>query len=225
MTLAVCLALLITAQGHSTPVTHSQIRNVSSAVQRIAVISDSYTTGTDQGGLGSKNWTALAWRRLASLGVPIAADVRAEGRAGYVVLGNQGHVFDQLTAAAVRPDDALMVFFGSRNDQDADPIALSNAINGALQRARATAPLARVLVIGPAWPTADPPATVLRIRDILAFQAGLVGATFVDPIAQGWFVGRPDLIGPDGVHPTDAGHAYLAEQIAPLIGAQLVRLA
>jgi hypothetical protein len=82
-----------------------------------------------------------------------------------------------------------------------------------------------VLVIGPAWPTADPPATVLRIRDILAFQTGLVGATFVDPIAQGWFVGRPDLIGPDGVHPTDAGHAYLAEQIAPLIGAQLVRLA
>jgi lysophospholipase L1-like esterase len=29
------------------------------------------------------------------------------------------------------------------------------------------------------------------------------------------------LIGPDGVHPTDAGHAYMAEKIAPLIRSQL----
>ena len=44
---------------------------------------------------------------------------------------------------------------------------------------------------------------------------------FVDPLAEGWFVGRPDLIGADGVHPNDAGHAYLAEKIAPLIRSQL----
>ena len=49
------------------------------------------------------------------------------------------------------------------------------------------------------------------------------GATFVDPIADRWFVGRPDLIGADGVHPNDAGHAYIADKIAPLIGAQLTR--
>jgi phospholipase/lecithinase/hemolysin len=30
-----------------------------------------------------------------------------------------------------------------------------------------------------------------------------------------------DLIGQDGVHPTDAGHAYMAATIAPLIYAQL----
>jgi lysophospholipase L1-like esterase len=29
------------------------------------------------------------------------------------------------------------------------------------------------------------------------------------------------LIGKDGVHPTDAGHAYMADMIAPLIRAQL----
>ena len=64
---------------------------------------------------------------------------------------------------------------------------------------------------------------MLRIRDALDYQAGLAGATYVDPIAAGWFVGRPDLIGADGVHPTDAGHAYTADKIAPLIGAQLLR--
>ena len=50
-----------------------------------------------------------------------------------------------------------------------------------------------------------------------------MGATWIDPIAERWFVGRPDLIGADGVHPTDAGHAYMADKIAPLIAAQLPR--
>lgn len=56
---------------------------------------------------------------------------------------------------------------------------------------------------------------------MLGYQAQLAGATFVDPIAARWFVSRPDLIGADGVHPTDAGHAYMAGKIAPLIGTQL----
>jgi lysophospholipase L1-like esterase len=222
--LALSLALLIAVHGHSTA-THSQTRILDSVANRVAVISDSYTTGTDQGGLGPKNWTTVAWRQLAAQGLSITPDVQAEGRAGYFIRGNRGHVFDELTAAAVKPDDTLVVFFGSRNDMDAEPIALANMINGAFQRARLTAPSARLLVIGPAWPTADPPASVLRIRDTLAFQAGVIGATFVDPIAQRWFVGRPYLIGPDGVHPTDAGHTYLAGKIAPLIGAQLLRQA
>ena len=87
--------------------------------------------------------------------------------------------------------------------------------------ARFAAPDARVLVIGPPWPTATPPQAVLNIRNSLRSQAAAIGATFVDPIAENWFVGRPDLIGHDGVHPTDAGHAYMAEKIAPLIYSQL----
>ena len=63
------------------------------------------------------------------------------------------------------------------------------------------------------------------VRDILSGQANDAGATFIDPISEGWFVGRPDLIGPDGVHPNDAGHAYMAEKIAPLIHTQLSRRA
>ena len=218
----IVLAALIAVPGHSTPVTHGQTRNLDFVANRIAIVSDSYTTGTDEGGLGPKNWTAVAWQRLAAQGMPLTFDVQAEGRAGYHIKGNRGHIFDQLTAAAVRRDDALVVFFGSRNDKDEDPTALNYNVRATLLRARLTAPLARVLVIGPAWPTVDPPSTVLRIRDILAYQAKNVGASFVDPIAQRWFVGRPDLIGKDGVHPTDAGHVYLADKIAPLIGSQML---
>lgn len=188
---------------------------------RVAVISDSYTNGTNFGGQGPRSWTAQANRNLDAWGVPIIADVAAEGRAGYVVRGDHGSIFGDLTARAVRPDDALVVFFGSRNDQGVDLMQLSGMAHDAFMRARATAPGAKLLVIGPPWPTADVPPGVLQIRDVLGMQAGMAGATFIDPIAERWFVDRPDLIASDGVHPTDAGHDYLAGLIAPRIRAEL----
>lgn len=189
----------------------------------IAVIGDSYTTGAAEGGQGAKGWPTLAWQALARRGVQINADVVAEGGAGYVVRGNRGGIFADLTARAVKPDDSLVVFYGSRNDKDADPVAITRMSHDALAMAQRLAPTARMLVIGPPWPTADVPLSVLRIRDILRDQAEQVGAVFYDPIAAGWFVGRPDLIGGDGIHPTDTGHAYMADKIATLIGDELPR--
>lgn len=191
----------------------------------VAVIGDSYTTGTDEGGLGSKSWTACTWQMLAARGVRIAADVAAEGRAGYGVPGDHGNVFEDLTARAVQPDDALVVFFGSRNDQGMDPEdpeMLAEKVRDTFDLARHRAPSASLLVIAPPWPTADVPGPMLRIRDVLGAQARAAGAVFVDPIADHWFVDRPELIGADGVHPNDAGHEYLADKIAPLISMELV---
>jgi lysophospholipase L1-like esterase len=194
-----------------------------SPLTRIAVIGDSYTNGTAIGGQGANAWPVLTWKALARRGMQVMADVAAEGRAGYGVRGDQGSLFADLTPRAVRPEDAVVVFYGSRNDQGVDPNVLSGEVFKAFSLARGIAPAARLLVIGPPWPTADVPPAMLQIRDILSFQSMLAGATFIDPIAAGWFVDRPDLIGPDGVHPTDAGHAYMADKIAPLIGDQLPR--
>lgn len=188
---------------------------------QIAVIGDSYTAGSDEGGRGVRSWPELAWALLAREGVEVNADVAAEGGAGYGQRGDAGSVFEDLTARAVRRGDALIVFFGSRNDQPVDSQKFPELAAGALQLARFAAPAAKVLVIGPPWPTASPPPEVLRIRDSLRDEAGAIGAAFADPIAEDWFVGRADLIGQDGVHPTDAGHAYMAEKIAPLIYDQL----
>ncbi|WP_101946928.1 GDSL lipase [Mycobacterium sp. 3519A] len=223
-TFVVAIALLVGMSiSAPTPVRHNEIVTLDAPLNRIAVIGDSYTTGTDLGGMGAKGWTTRAWQLLARDGVRVAPDVAAEGGAGYGTRGNHGSVFEDLTADAVKPDDALVVFYGSRNDINVDPTQLSILAWGTYQLARRTAPSAKFLVIGPPWPTADPPGWMLAIRDALKYQAGVAGATFIDPIALGWFVGRPDLIGKDGVHPTDAGHAYMAEKIAPLIGAQLTR--
>jgi lysophospholipase L1-like esterase len=223
------LALLISVSGERPiRVAHNDsddIVTLDSYVNRIAVVGDSYTTGTDLGGLGPTGWTARAWDELASYRMPISADVGAEGGAGYGTRGNRGSLFEDLTARTVKPDDKLVVFFGSRNDLNVDPAQLSILAFGTFQLARRIAPSATFLVIGPPWPTVDPPANLVRIRDALQYQAGVAGATFVDPIAERWFLGKPGLIGSDGVHPTNAGHQYMADKIAPLIAAQLpVRL-
>jgi lysophospholipase L1-like esterase len=190
-------------------------------LKHVAVIGDSYTTGTDEGGQGPRAWTARAWQTLAQRGVRVGADVAAEGKAGYAVPGDRGSIFEDLTARAVKPDDALVVFFGSRNDQGVDPGLLADKVRDTFVMARRFAPTARFLVIGPPWPTADVPGSVLQIRDVLNARARAAGAAFVDPIGDRWFVDRPDLIGVDGVHPNDAGHEYLANMIAPLIRMQL----
>jgi lysophospholipase L1-like esterase len=224
VTFVVAIAVLVgLVVAGPTPVRHNEIRTLDASLTRIAVVGDSYTTGTDLGGLGAKGWTTRAWQLLSRDGARLAPDVAAEGGAGYGTRGNHGSLFEDLTADVVKPDDALVVFYGSRNDQNVDPTQLSILMWSTFQGARRTAPSAKFLVIGPPWPTADPPDWVLRIRDALKYQAGVANATFIDPIALGWFVGRPELIGNDGVHPTDAGHAYMAEKIAPLIGAQLAR--
>ena len=187
----------------------------------IAVIGDSYTTGSVEGGNGPRSWPELAWQLLDQRGVEVDADVEAEGGAGYGQPGSRGSVFEDLAARAVQRNDVLVVFFGSRNDEPVDPGKFPDLAAGTFQLARFVAPTAKFLVIGPPWPTAGPPPPVLTIRDSLRQQATAAGAVFIDPIAEGWFVGRPDLIGRDGVHPTDAGHAYLAQRIAPLIYDQL----
>lgn len=222
VTVIISLALLI-GLGCERPmvISHRQITTLDYVSNRVAVIGDSYTTGGDLGGLGAKGWTAQAWQMLAQQRTAVTADVGAEGGAGYGVRGNHGSLFEDLTSRTVKPDDSLVVFFGSRNDQPVNPTQLSVLAYGTFQLARSIAPTARFLIIGPPWPTANPPDAVLRIRDALQYQARVAGATFVDPIAEHWFVGRPGLIGSDGIHPTDAGHEYMAQRIAPLISAQL----
>ncbi len=192
------------------------------AVNRIAVIGDSYTSGSDEGGAGTKGWPTRVWRSLAHQGIAVTPTVAAEPGAGYGTRGDRGSLFEDLTVRAVKPNDVLVVFFGSHNDLHVDDLTrLSVVMYGTLRLARQIARSAKFLVIGPAWPNADPPLAIRRIRDVLSYQAKLAKANFVDPLAARWFAGTSDLISEDGIHPTDAGHAYMAQKLAPLIGAQL----
>src|SRR4051812_20557338 len=219
----VIVQIVVVAQPHPARVRPYGLLTLDLRLKHVAVIGDSYTTGTVEGGLGARSWPAIAWQTLAQRGLPIAPDVSAEGRAGYAVAGDHGSLFEDLTARAVKPGDALVVFFGSRNDNGVGPeVGIARARDD-FSLARRIARPGSLLVMGPRWPTADVPDSMLQVRDMLSAAARAAGAVFVDPINERWFVDRPDLIGPDGVHPTDAGHLHLAGKITPLIRAQLSR--
>jgi len=94
---------------------------------------------------------------------------------------------------------------------------VSIAVRQAFELVHERAPRARLIVIGPVWPGRNPDRAVLAVRDVIRAHALNAGGVFVDPIQEGWFANRPDLIGVDHIHPTDAGAVYLAERIAPRI--------
>ena len=184
---------------------------------RIAIIGDSYTSGSPQGGRGDKSWTALAIRQIQQDGLNVTADIGAEGASGYVSVGHQGHTFFDQISRTVRADDTLVLLFGSINDLTASPGAMARATCDALRGARLAAPSAKLLVIGPPWPRTDPPADISQKRDTIRDRATALGALFVDPLKDGWFAEHPELIGGDGKHPTDEGHAYMARLISPIV--------
>ena len=180
----------------------------------ILVIGDSLTMGTSQ---SSAAWPALVWSSLKSSVGIVVPIVAGEGASGYVHPGNSGSTFGERAALYTRPQDELVVFFGSSNDSVASPSVLASAVGDTFAKTKATAPAAKLLVIGPVATNPNPPPAIARIPGILRDEAQAVGAVFVDPIAEGWLATNPEMFGPDGVHPNDAGQQFLAERIGPLI--------
>jgi lysophospholipase L1-like esterase len=71
-------------------------------------------------------------------------------------------------------------------------------------------------VIGPFWWTGTPDRDVVRVNRIVKTETAKLGVRyFLDPIDEHWITdrNRAELIGPDGVHPTVAGHAHIADRI------------
>ncbi|GAA3672640.1 hypothetical protein GCM10023081_08730 [Arthrobacter ginkgonis] len=180
------------------------------APAKVAFVGDSYTGGSEMDTGKGHRWTDLIAEDLG-----IAASLHTEGGTGYVATSPDG-VNLVVRAGEVRGSD-LVVFFSSRNDVAGYDAVREGALK-AFEAAEESAPDAKLVVIGPPWVDGNPPPKIRASRDAVKAAAKEVGATFVDPLARGWFAeGKSGLIGSDGVHPTDAGHEYLADKIEPLI--------
>ena len=208
------------AAACSTPAGLTPAEQAALPGDHVVVVGDSYTMGPEDNGKDPDIWPALVWDRLRSENYDIQPTVSGEGGAGYVHQGYRGGVFGD-KASAVQPDTDLVVFFGSANDMDIPPDILRGAVHETLKRVRLTAPRAHLLIIGPAWPRADVPPDVWRVRDIVRDEAAVLGATFADPLAQRWLWDDANLIGPDWIHPNRAGQQYLSQKILPLVQAEL----
>lgn len=185
--------------------------------QVLAVYGDGYSSGSTLGGQGDSGWPALV---AAQVGAELR--LNAAALAGYAAIGASGLTFPQLATANPVADATVVVVFGSRNDEGEDPATVGAAAAQMYASIEAAAPDARLIVIGPAWSDARLPADLEAVRDAVEQAAAGAGATFVDPLAEGWFADPAGLIAADGISPLDAGHQYLAGLIAPTVQGALI---
>ena len=204
--------------GGSTSSSPSAEPSSPSGAPVLAFYGDRYTAGTQQGGLGPTGWPAIVTGRLDAR----ATEVHALIDAGYVATSTFGDfTFEALAAQQPEPDADVTIVFGSRNDFEASQQDITAAATRTFDAIRANAPDTQLLVIGPAWTDAAVPPEIPPVRDAVRQAALAAGATFVDPLAERWFFNGVGLIGRDLISPTDAGHAYLADQIEPFVRALL----
>ena len=180
-------------------------------VTEVLVIGDVDTAGFEPGSVG---WPAVLAERFPDVEMTVATT----GDAGYVTTETAGEAtFPELVADADLTDVDVVVVFGSRFDEAGIADEVDFAVGVTLGEIEEQAPGAEVVVIGPAWPDETPPAGVRNNRDVLRVAADTAGATFVDPIADGWLVDAPALLGPDDEHLTAEADTYLADRIEPVI--------
>jgi len=179
---------------------------------RILVIGDSYTGGSPDGGQDGTGWPDLIQQRMPGIEVQVAAT----GDAGYVTASGDPTLFDLVAEADVTDIDVL-ILFGSRFDAAGIADRVSEAAQGAIASIRDEAPVATLVVIGPAWPGDAAPAGARNNRDVIRAAAEDASVRFIDPLSDEWFTDARGLVGADGVHLTDEGHAYLADRIEPVV--------
>ena len=185
--------------------------------KKVVVIGGSLTEGTPFGGVGQKSWHQVAFRQLRKQGVEITDEISGEGGSGYLARGYRGTTFGEKVRSLLEPDGDLVIIFGGTSDAPHKSESVAAAVSDTFALVRTASPHATLIAIGPASPVADPPPEETRIRDIVRDEAAKADAVFVDPIADKWFVNDPNSIGEDGLHPTDAGHVYMADRLLPII--------
>lgn len=158
--------------------------------------------------------------RLEDENRTIVYEVSGDGGSGYTQRGTAGTTFQTEVASTVRPETQLVLLYGSLNDRNAGQAALQDAATKTFEAVRNIAPDAEILVVSPPILPGNDEAQFDKIRTALASAASQEQAVFVD--GTDWFANDPaSLIGADKIHPTDAGHDLIAEQIAPHIRSAL----
>jgi acyl-CoA thioesterase I len=189
------------------------------ATERVVVVGDSLSTG--HGTAAQDSWPSLisADELMAGDRTLIVVNAAQDGT-GYVNPGDDGEDFAAQAASWVTPDTQVVLFFGSENDVGFDPDDVRRAAEAAYAEAKARAPQAAIIAVGPPAYTEDPDPGLVEVRDQLKAAAAAAGTVFVDPIAEHWILDDANgLLGSDGDHPSLAGQYYLKERMAQLLEA------
>ncbi|WP_344817634.1 SGNH/GDSL hydrolase family protein [Microbacterium soli] len=117
--------------------------------------------------------------------------------------------------AGIAPD--LIIIQGSINDRREDPATFPAAVNAAWDALADVFPDAPVVVLGPAPHELPVGASTARIDHDLSVLAAQRAWWYISPVQEEWITTAdyPWIIdaGPGLLHPSDAGHEYLAHRV------------
>jgi lysophospholipase L1-like esterase len=182
----------------------------------VVYLGNSLTSGSPSDSGARSRFPYLVSSELGVGWIAITAD-----GSGYSAPGSLFLRFGNL-ARQVPVGADVVVVVGSEDDARFGYRPVRFAADLTLAVIKEAAPDARLLIVATPWVNASAPHGILASRDAVRDAADAAGAVFLDPIAEGWWGGAGDgSVGADGLHPTDLGHAKLAERIAPFVRALL----
>ena len=165
----------------------------------LVVVGDSFSAGTDQN--SGPEWPELLGERLGWEVV-----VEAAPRTGYVDSGRGKDFGDRVDEVAEHSADVVLLAGGISDLRD-DPDDVAAAAEELVGRLRQQLLDTRVVLASPFSNGAPGPVTT-RLAKGLEAVARDVAVTYLD--LTGYLPFGSDLIGDDGVHPSDKGHRRIA---------------
>lgn len=203
---------------------------------RFMTLTDSIGDGSAMNtGAGCGTWTDRVARMLGT------TDQWRQGRGGtgYITAGSYETFGNRLAADVIAWNPTRLIISGGYNDNGGSQPAIGAAADSLYAAVKAGLPQCEVYVIGCWSPSGSPASSITNTDTTLRTSAATAGFPFISPITGGcynaagtlvathgpWITGTGKVgsttgsgnadvyIGTDGVHPTDAGHVYLARRI------------
>lgn len=176
-----------------------------SGTASIAFLGDSFVAGYGGGG-GSY---------VDQVGSMLGATITADGVVGSGIVNyGEGQPYGPRLAALLATDPDILVIQGSVNDLLTPSDAVATAATTLVDDAKTHRPRVSIVLVGPIYLTSETLPALLEQRAALQIVAAAEDITYVDP--TGWITDEtaPTLIGADRIHPTAAGYAVIATEMA-----------
>ena len=177
----------------------------------VAFLGDSYAAGA------GASAPANGWADRVSLQQGWVEKNLSRNLTSYSTAGESGGTsYRSRLGALVATGAQIVVVSGGRNDVGVAATQFQADVRATLAGIHAGLPKATIVVVSPIWGNDPAPARLIAVGVIVRAEAARVGATYLDigePLA-----GQPALLGPDGWHPNDAGHAAIAAAVEKALG-------
>ncbi|HEV7924139.1 MAG TPA: SGNH/GDSL hydrolase family protein [Verrucomicrobiae bacterium] len=209
------------------PATSGWIRGASYAYKRMIVLGDSYTDGAN--GIGTcQTFPSVLMNYFLNL------DVWPSGSGGTGYIANNSGISEnfqgRVQSDVITNNPDIVMVAGGINDLGYPSNQLYSAASQLYSTLKQSLPAATILVVGPWWPRSIPIDTnMMAGASAIQAAAANAGLAFIQPAGNNpnpWITGyysvpgsgnAVNFISSDGTHPTVAGHAFLAANLAPFV--------